>query len=342
MHVFSRWMDGLSGTKSLMSGNMTRRAERLLLTTSTAAEFLGVHPSTVKRWSDEGTISSARTEGGHRRIHLTDILEVARERGISTPLDPFSPWESNVWLAVSSAAGSEGFHRLIGLALGWLARGETDLLGRLFFEVGRRDEVPFTRFLDEGVRGFMASVGEEWRKGRLQVGEEHMATQVILEALLRLRMDRESASPPSPGPAEPRPVAVVGSMEGDHHDLGAQSIRSILEREGWKVYYLGPNVPVEEFANVQRAQLADLVCISFSAKSTLPDLQRAARVLGHFYQPRTPYALALGGPLGDLSSDDIGEDPFEDLSVSTSAQQFQSWLQSHSPRVASGQPRRVA
>jgi excisionase family DNA binding protein len=189
---------------------MTKRAERLLLTTSAAAELLGVHPSTIKRWSDEGTISSAKTQGGHRRIHLTDILELARERGISTPLDPFRPWEANVWLAVSAAAGSDGFHRLIGLALGWLARGEIDLLSRLFFEVGRREEIPFTRFLDEGVRGFMASVGDEWRKGRLQVGEEHMATQVVLDALSRLRITRESALPPSPWPIAPRPVAVVG------------------------------------------------------------------------------------------------------------------------------------
>ncbi len=319
-----------------MGGLLTRRAEHLLLTTADAAELLGVHPSTVKRLSDEGTISSARTEGGHRRIHLADILKAARERGISTPLDPFSPWESNVWLAVSSAAGSEGFHRLIGLALGWLARGETDLLGRLFFEVGRREDIPFARFLDEGVRGFMASVGEEWRRGRLQVGEEHMATQVVLDALSRLRITRESASPPYSGLPEPRPVAVVGSIEGDHHDLGAQAIRSVLEREGWKVYYLGPNVPVEEFGNVQRAQVADLVCISFSAKSALPDLQRATRVLGRFYEPRTPYALALGGPLGDISPEDLGEGPYEEISVSTSAQEFQSWLQFHSRKLASG------
>jgi excisionase family DNA binding protein len=321
---------------------MIDKAERLLLTTSAAAELLGVHPSTVKRWSDDGTIPSRKTEGGHRRIHLTDILKVARDRASPTFLDPFSPWESNVWFAVSAAAGPEGFERLIGLALGWLARGETDLLGRLFFEVGRREEISFTRFLDEGIRGFMARVGEEWRKGRLQVGEEHMATQVVLEALLRLRMSRESASLPPPGPVEPKPVAIVGSMEGDYHDLGAQAIRSVLEREGWKVYYLGPNVPVEEFANVQQAQVADLVCVSFSANNTLPDLQRATKVLGQFYRPRTPYALALGGPFRDVSAGEIGEGPFEDLSFSTSAMEFHAWLQSHFRRMPPGEPRRVA
>lgn len=321
---------------------MIEKADRFLLTTSSAADLLGVHPSTIKRWSDRGAIPFVKTEGGHRRMHLKDVLAAARERGISTSLDPFSPWEANVWLAVTAAAGPGGFDPLIGLALGWLARGETELLGRLFFEAGRREEIPFPRFLDEGIRGFMSSVGEEWRKGRLQVGEEHMATQVVLEALFRLRMSRDSTALPSEGPVEEKPVAILGSMEGDYHDLGAQAARAILEMDGWRVYYLGPNVPVEEFAMVQRAQVADLVCISFSSNNTLPDLQRAIKVLSQFYQPRTPFALALGGNLDGVSVEDLEDGPFDALSFSRSAGEFQEWLRSFPGRKASGQPMRVA
>jgi len=321
---------------------MIETSRRLFLTTASTADLLGVHASTVKRWSDIGTLSSIKTDGGHRRIHLKSILAAARERNIPTFLDPFSPWEANVWLAVNAAAGSEGFGRLIGLALGWLARGDTELLGRLFFEAGRREEIPFPRFLDEGVRGFMAAVGEEWRRGRLQIGEEHMATQVILEALLRLRVSRESDAVPPEGPVERKPVAIVGSMEGDYHDLGAQAARAVLEMEGWKVYYLGPNVPVEEFAAVQRAQVAGLISISFSSKNNLPELQRAVRVLAEFYRPNTPYALALGGSLDGVSPADLGEGPFEDLSFSRSAGEFQQWLKSLPGQSAPGQPMRVA
>ena len=321
---------------------MIETAERFLLTTSSAADLLGVHPSTVKRWSDDGALPSVKTEGGHRRIHLQHVLAAARERGIPTFLDPFSPWEANVWLALRAAAGAEGFGRLIGLALAWLGRGDTELLGRLFFEAGRQEEIPFTSFIDQGVRGFMVNVGEEWRRGRLQVGEEHMATQVILEALFRLRMTRDSTLVPPDGPVERKPVAILGSMEGDYHDLGAHAARSILETDGWKVYYLGPNVPVEEFATVQQAQVADLVCISFSSRNALPDLQRAVRVLGQFYRPRTPYALALGGSIEGVSTEDLGEGPFEALSFSRSAGDFQEWLRSFSRPLPSGRPMRVA
>lgn len=334
-----------------------------LLTSSKTADLLGIHSSTVKRWCDDGTLRSERTEGGHRRIRLGDALEAGRDRGISTFLDPFHPWEANAWLAISEAEERGDFRRLHHLALGWLSRGETELMGRLLFELARRPSLPFHIFLDEGVRGFMTLVGEEWRQGRLAVGEEHMASQMVLEVLLRLRpgwdqplahrdglagSNREEladlqAAGDHHGEFDGLPsVAVVGSMEGDHHDLGAQAIRVLLEKNGWKVYYLGADVPVEDFAEIQRAQGASLVCISISLENALPDVQRVIRVLGEFYRPGYPYALGLGGGMGALSEESVPEGPFLSLSISTSAEDFQTWVRGLAESQDSQDPRRAA
>jgi len=43
------------------------------LTLSQAAEILGVHPSTVRVWSDQGFLPSQRTQGGHRRFRRSDL-----------------------------------------------------------------------------------------------------------------------------------------------------------------------------------------------------------------------------------------------------------------------------
>ncbi len=37
------------------------------LSLSDAARLLGVHPSTVRLWSDKGVLPTHRTSGGHRR-----------------------------------------------------------------------------------------------------------------------------------------------------------------------------------------------------------------------------------------------------------------------------------
>ena len=321
---------------------MNEQENRTLLTSSRVAGLLDVHASTVKRWCDEGSLISEKTGGGHRRIRLVEALETARTLEIPTYLDPFHPWEANVWLAVSEIEDSGTYGRLHNLSLGWLSDGRTDLLGRLLFEVGGRSSVPFSQFLDEGVRTFMMRVGEEWQGGRLAVGEEHMASQVVLEVLLRLRPGWDQPLAPAPSIDGPGRVAVVGAMEGDHHELGAQAVRVLLEREGWRVYYLGGDVPLEDFAEIQRAHGASLVCVSLSPKNRLPDVQRTVRVLGEFYRPGSPYALGLGGSLGTISEEMVPEGPFEAQSISNSAQEFLTWVRTLNEDEDSQDPRRVA
>jgi len=44
------------------------------LTLSDAAKLLGVHPSTIRLWSDKGAIPVHKTQGGHRRYKRGEIL----------------------------------------------------------------------------------------------------------------------------------------------------------------------------------------------------------------------------------------------------------------------------
>ncbi len=57
---------------------MTRGADEHLTSTE-AARLLGVSPATIKRWSDDGVISTVRTPGGHRRFRRSDV-SIAAER----------------------------------------------------------------------------------------------------------------------------------------------------------------------------------------------------------------------------------------------------------------------
>lgn len=43
------------------------------LTLSEVAEWLGVHPSTVRNWADRGHLPSHRTQGGHRRFKRNEL-----------------------------------------------------------------------------------------------------------------------------------------------------------------------------------------------------------------------------------------------------------------------------
>lgn len=50
------------------------------LTTTEAADLLGVHPATIRRWADEGDLPMMTTPGGHRRFALSDLNNLASAR----------------------------------------------------------------------------------------------------------------------------------------------------------------------------------------------------------------------------------------------------------------------
>lgn len=55
------------------------------LNLSEVAHILGVHPSTVRSWSDQGHLPAHRTQGGHRRFRRSEVnlwLQSHREEGL--------------------------------------------------------------------------------------------------------------------------------------------------------------------------------------------------------------------------------------------------------------------
>lgn len=51
-----------------------------------AANYLGVHPATLRRWADAGDITYMLTAGGHRRFAMTELSRVAEERLHKSPM----------------------------------------------------------------------------------------------------------------------------------------------------------------------------------------------------------------------------------------------------------------
>lgn len=58
------------------------------LSLSDAAQLLGVHPSTVRLWSDKGIVPVHRTQGGHRRYKRSEVLLWADASQKSRVIEP--------------------------------------------------------------------------------------------------------------------------------------------------------------------------------------------------------------------------------------------------------------
>ena len=47
------------------------------LTLTEVSELLGIHPSTVRNWADQGVLPVHRTQGGHRRFMRAELERIA-------------------------------------------------------------------------------------------------------------------------------------------------------------------------------------------------------------------------------------------------------------------------
>jgi MerR family transcriptional regulator, light-induced transcriptional regulator len=126
-----------------------------------------------------------------------------------------------------------------------------------------------SRFVEGPVSTLLRKVGDEWHAGRLTPAQEHLATAVVQRVLI--------GTLASISPAEGAPVFLIGGLPGDRHEVGGLLAASIAAVEGWRVVYLGPDLPPGEIADAARASGAQMVGLSALYVS---DIARTVRDLG--------------------------------------------------------------
>jgi len=101
----------------------------------------------------------------------------------------------------------------------------------------------------------MREVGDRWHDGTFGVANEHLATAVVRSVFAWVNSDTTPAAPDAP-------AIVVGTLEGERHELGALLAAAVAALEGWRVTYLGPDVPLEEIAAAATTTGAAVVALS--------------------------------------------------------------------------------
>jgi len=295
------------------------------VSTQRAAQLLRVHESSVKRWCNAETLACSYTPGGHRRIPLDALMQLARDQGLPCRLLALHPFEASVWAGVNQAWSEAVYSDLAALLYGWLKAG-ADHLPAALYRFLMDMAFPLSVLFDRIITPALHHVGEAWEEGRLTVGEEHRMTEIVRESLYALRFDLD---PPTDGDASPRPMAIVGCERTGVHDIGAFMVRLLLMEAGWRAVYLGGRVPAEEYASQQARHGASLVCVSFPPPQALPDAVHLVHMLRQLYDTAHPYRLVLGGSglRGGLRLSERPK-PFLDLQYFEQLSFFSAWLAS--------------
>lgn len=136
---------------------------------------------------------------------------------------------------------------------------------------GRRLETTLTRasvalaapvLIEQVLAPLMAAIGERWEHGRLSPGQEHLASSVIRRVLESLTRS-VNAGPEAPG-------LVVATPTGQVHEFGALFVAAAAATQGWRVEYLGTDLPAADIAEVARLTGASAIALSIVYPSDDP------------------------------------------------------------------------
>ncbi|HEU4996942.1 MAG TPA: cobalamin-dependent protein [Gemmatimonadaceae bacterium] len=114
--------------------------------------------------------------------------------------------------------------------------------------------LPLTVFLDALVVPLLEGVGTGWREGTLRPVHEHAASLALRHVLDGLIQSARSPFATA--------NVVVGTPAGQAHEFGALLAATTASAEGWRVTYLGADLPAEDIAEAAGRTHARAVALS--------------------------------------------------------------------------------
>lgn len=271
-----------------------------------AAARAGVTIPVLRAWERRyGIVQPARSPSGYR---LFDDATVARIRTMRTLVEAgWSPSSAAAAILAGTApevpASADGeWARPAGLATATATEaddGEAEaaaITARLIDGARSLDPDAVSNVLDDlFARGSFERIatdllfpalerlGLAWAAGEVSVAGEHMASSAVLR---RLGQALEAAGGSG---GHGRPV-IVGMPPGGRHELGALAFAIAARRAGVAVTYLGPDLPVDDWAAAARGASAAVIGVVV-ARDRSPALEVARRL--HAEQPGL--LIAFGG-----------------------------------------------
>jgi methanogenic corrinoid protein MtbC1 len=271
------------------------------------ARLTGVAADTLRRWESRyGIMHPQRTASGYRMYsqHDVDTIRWLRERveeGLSISRACELLRQEGDGVLDRPAQPPPAPIPVAPLGVG--ARPLSTLVEELLTAYHNTDENAANKIINDALALYsleqvvneliypsLTEVGERWMSGEFTVAHEHFAS-----ALVRSRLANLFHSSPYYAAG---PLILVACAPGELHEIGAQVVALFLRRSGYRVVYLGQNVPDESLVSMIRTLRPALVCCAASRTETAANLRHLAEAV-HQMRAESRWApvLAFGGSI---------------------------------------------
>ncbi len=163
--------------------------------------------------------------------------------------------------------------------------------------------VPIDTVIDGLTRG-MREIGEQFARMDIFLPEMMMSAQAMKAAMVVLDPEIQKAG----AVTETKGTIVIGTVEGDMHEIGKDVVIILLQVQGFEVHDLGINVNALDFVNKAEEVNADIIGASSLMTTTMPNQKDIIEILKE-KGIRDKYHVILGGaPVTQEWVDQVGAD----------------------------------
>ena len=127
--------------------------------------------------------------------------------------------------------------------------------------------------LDDGLIGGMDDVAARWKRNEFYIPEVLIAARAMKAAMKLLEPELAKAG------VEPIGKFLVGTVQGDLHDIGKNLVAMMLKGAGFEVIDLGVDVPAEKFVEQARARNVQSIGLSALLTTTMPAMESTIMAL---------------------------------------------------------------
>ncbi|GAI84201.1 unnamed protein product [marine sediment metagenome] len=162
--------------------------------------------------------------------------------------------------------------------------------------------VPVNEILDKGLIPGLQEVGDLFEKGEYFLPELIVSGDAVSQALELLEPMFRKGNIPSKG------KYLIGTVQGDVHDLGKNIVIMMLKGNGWEVTDLGVAVPSEEFCSAVDKGDFDILGMSSLLTMTMPNAAQTIEALKVAGLRDKVKVMVGGAPTTPEWADKIGAD----------------------------------
>lgn len=158
------------------------------------------------------------------------------------------------------------------------------------------------QILSEGLMPGMEKVGIKFRENKVFVPQVLMSAKAMSTAMVHLKPYFLS------GEVKEKGTFIIGTVEGDLHDIGKNLVSMMVEGNGWKVVDLGTDVNADQFVAALKENNNAFVGLSALLTTTMVSMEKITKAI----KEAVPEAkVAVGGaPVTDNFCEKIGADVY--------------------------------